>query len=495
MEKTNILFITSDQHRADAMGIAGHPVVQTPNIDQLGYEGVNFTQAYSDCPVCIPARTTIITGRQAHHNGIPEYAAHRRVDRHRDHFLGSLLTKAGYQTELIGKTHWHTEPHFRAGFEHITWQALMRKEQFKKLGKTAGDLGVGFNELSTSESHLPSELQLSGWSCERAVEFLQLRDRQQPFFLWLSLQDPHPPLTIHEPYFSMYDEDDIPGEAKADWSEDPEKCPRTHFKQQKLMKTQQMSPRQLKKTKSVYYGMITHMDHQIGRVFGTLQYQKDWENTLIIYTSDHGEFLGDHGAGKKTSYCEASARVPFLVRFPKAWKEHFPKMVGTENRALVELADLLPFFCEVAGVRTPNDVDGKSLMPLLTGEKKEIRESLHGQIYDSHMWKDSHYKYLYHADDGSELLFPANDKNDTAPVALRGPFGAEGDLAVLDQYKRAFTEHLKAEGHEHFDTEKGEPVNQKLEKPSEREALSANGGGHAAIGWTEYDLPGKQELH
>lgn len=491
-KRPNILLITSDQHRADALGAAGHGTVQTSNLDQLAYEGVIFDRAYSDCPVCIPARTTMITGRQAHRNGIPRYAEHERVARDREDFLGSRMTAAGYQTELVGKTHWHCEPSFRAGFEHITWQALMRKKHVRQ-GKSAGVLGLGFNGFSTALSPVAPEDTLTGWTIERSVEFMQLRDRTQPFFLWVSLQDPHPPFTAPEPYFSLYDGQD-PDPVTSEWSGD-ETCPRTHYIQKMGMKTHLMSPKQLAKSRSVYYGMVTFMDHQLGRLIGTMQYQGDWDNTLVIYTSDHGEFLGDHGTGKKNSFCECSARVPFIVRFPKTWRDRpeIRELLGTRSDALVELSDLLPTLCDLAGAELPPDLDGQSLMPLLGGRGSFDRDFLHGHIDDSHMYKDGDYKYLYFADDGSEQLFRADDKDDRAPVAQRGAWGVKGDEGLLNWYREKLTAHLREEGHEHV-TEGG-LLNRNRPLPSEREALAATQIGHGALGWSEFQLDGLQGLN
>ncbi|MBD3331449.1 sulfatase-like hydrolase/transferase, partial [candidate division GN15 bacterium] len=115
----NILLITSDQHRGDCLGSAGHSCIRTPHLDRLSYAGVRFPNAYSNCPVCVPARTAIITGRDARSNGCPSYRDSYRVDRPRESFLGSVITAAGYQTCLLGKTHWHTPISFRAGFETL----------------------------------------------------------------------------------------------------------------------------------------------------------------------------------------------------------------------------------------------------------------------------------------------------------------------------------------------------------------------------------------
>jgi arylsulfatase len=496
MNRPNILLITSDQHRADSLSCYGHPVVHTPHLDQLAYEGLHFDAAYSDCPVCIPARTTMITGRRAYTNGITSYAEHERVKRNREDFLGSLVTRAGYQTQLIGKTHWHTEPYFRGGFESVIWQALMRKEHHQKLKKPVGQFGIGFNELTPGLSDIPPELQLSGWATERAVEFLQLRDRDIPFFLWVSYQDPHPPLIIHEPYYSMYDNCPIPDPVESEWSKDRTLCPRTHLIKQGMMKPDKMPPAQLRKARSVYYGMISHMDHQIGRLLGTLQYLGDMDNTLIIYTSDHGEFLGDHGAGKKNSFMNASSRLPFIISPPQTWRNEpgIREQLGTSTNALVELADLLPTICRAAEAPIPADIDGKSIIPILTGEVKKIKNSIHGHTDDTHMFRDSLYKYIYFTDDGTEMLFDVNDVEDKYAVAVRNPETVTGDTKLLDTYRDLFVKQLEEDRHPDLLSD-GSLRNQKLPKPSKREALMMSSQGVRALGWTEFNLRNIQPLH
>ncbi len=167
MKKPNILFVTTDQQRADSLGCEGHPCVRTPHLDLLAAEGVRFTQAYSDCPVCIPARTTLVTGLQSHRYGMPEYSESYRIERDRELFLGSLMTAAGYQTCLIGKSHWHTEPHFRGGFE--TWVRFegFERERREKVPRGAWP-GIGGNELSASLSPFPPELCTTNWAVTKA---------------------------------------------------------------------------------------------------------------------------------------------------------------------------------------------------------------------------------------------------------------------------------------------------------------------------------------
>lgn len=493
--RPNILLVTTDQQRPDTMSCAGHPCLYTPHLDQIADEGVRFQSAYSNCPVCIPARTTLITGREAHHNGVPSYSERSRIQRNRADFLGSLVTAAGYQTCLVGKTHWHTEPQFRAGFETVVWGHLMRKQMIRELGQPISADGVGFNEITPHLSPRPAEFSNTGWLIERAVEFLQLRDRDQPFFLWVSIQDPHPPFSVHEPFFSMYDDADIPEPVVADWSSSSESTPRSHYLKQGHSKIGRMPPERLRKARSVYYGMISHIDQQLGRLIGTLMSRGDWDDTLMIYTSDHGEMLGDHGTRAKSSFLDAAARIPFLVRAPKTWRDEpaVAGRLGSTSDSLVGLEDILPTVCDVAGARVPSDIDGASLLPLIgvgSGELAEDgasdRHYLHGQIDTSHMYRDADYKYLYFTDDGSELLFATDDTSDMNPLAIKTPETSWGDKALIAEYRELLLQHLRAEGHD--DASENGLRNDGAAKPIARQVGWINSSGYAALGGNEYPL-------
>lgn len=440
MARPNLLLITTDQQRADCVGYAGHPCVRTPHLDMLAKEACTFSRAYVDCPVCIPARTTLITGRQAHRYGCPSFQPKFRVDHPREDYLGSLLTAAGYQTCLIGKSHWHTEPTFNAGFEQWYSFGRLRRERSRHLPEQPSP-GIGFNELTPALGTEPTEWQSSTWAITEALEFLQARDRSRPFCLWVSLIDPHPPNVIHEPFFSLYDHDTIPEPITAAWSNEealPYALERLRIGNDHARPTANA----IRKARGVYYGMITHIDHQLGRLFGGLMRAGLWQDTAIAFSSDHGEMLFDHGFGFKGNLLEPSARVPLLMRLP----HDFGGPRGQTNDSLVQWADLLPTLCELADARSPKNLDGQSLLPLLSGDAPQLRDTLHGQIDNQHAFFEGPHKYLYFADDGRELVFNVEtdplDQNDLA-----------SDTELTARLRTAFIEHLRAETHEHLSTD------------------------------------------
>ncbi len=433
-KKPNIIFITSDQHRGDTMGCMGHPCIRTPHLDMLAKQGILFTNAYTDSPVCIPARTTMITGIQSHIYGESRYAAEYKIKRSREKFLGSLMTQAGYQTQLIGKSHWHTNPSFRAGFEGWTRLRSINREIIKKRGYLGAQMhGIGGNEFTPALSDLPSELYTTNWLTDKCINFLEDREIEQPLFLWASYQCPHPPSVIHEPYYSMYDNENIPEPAQADWAE-KDKGP-YGFEMIRIGNAHEhMNKNTLKKARGVYYGMITNLDHQLGRLFSALRRNGLWENTIIIYTSDHGDMLGDYGTFFKSTFLEGAAHLPFIIRFP----ESMNMKRNTHSDSIIQLADLLPTFCDLADINPPDDITGKSLVPLFSHKKKKVRDDLHTQIGHQHMLFDGHYKYIYFAEDGRELLF------DKSTDAL-DEHNLSDNKSLVEPMRKRFIEHLKQE--------------------------------------------------
>lgn len=459
MKKINILFITTDQQRPE-FGLTGHPCLRTPHLDALSTEGVVFNQAYTDCPVCIPARTTMITGIQSHIYGMPNYAANHRINRDREKFLGSLMTKAGYQTRLIGKTHWHTDKDFRAGFETLLGNKVRERERDRKYGYIPSH-GIGANDITPMRNNGPDDANEIDWCVQKSIDFLNdERDSSQPFFLWTSMVSPHPANSVKEPYYSMYDDEDIPEPVFPEWAED-ETCPYSIQAIRIGNSFKTMTGKAKRKARGVYYGMITQIDHQLGRLFGALIRNGLWDNTIIIFTTDHGEMLFDYGTCFKATFLEPSARLPFMVRLPKSLNP----LQNKQSNALVELADLLPTFCDIAGIEPPDDVTGKSIIPIMTREKEKVRDNLHGQIDNSHMFHTGKYKYLYFADDGKELLF--DKEND-----LMDEHNLADNADLINPIREEFIQHLKNENHEHLKNGKLLNLNKKIKEKDYTNVIS-----------------------
>jgi arylsulfatase A-like enzyme len=395
---------------------------------------------------------------------MPAFKKAYRIDRDRDRFLGSLMTRAGYQTQIVGKTHWHTDETFRAGFEGVYDMKRIRELCLKRTDIPLRPEGLGVNEMYPALSYLPPHIYETNLITDQCIDFLNHRDETQPFLLWASYQDPHPPNIIHEPYYSMYDTEEIPEAVMPDWVHSDD-CPAALYMHRMVWNEPGMSPVELRKARGVYYGKITNLDHQLGRIFGWLKVNQLFDKTLILYSSDHGEHLGDAGDIGKSTLLESSASIPLIIKPPRSWNLE----PGRVTDALVGWADLLPTFCEAVGMDAPSDITGKSLLPIIKGERNRVREYFHGQIENQHMLHDGEYKYLYFADDGKVLLFAAEDREDRHNLT-----GEKRD--VQTRMRNKLIRHLEEESHEHVSN--GELINLCVKIPSDAELK-----GREASGW------------
>jgi arylsulfatase A-like enzyme len=341
---------------------------------------------------------------------MPRYADHFRLERPRGQLLGGLMTAAGYQTVLIGKRHWHRDPTDTGGFENVVPIERCKRQQSLAMGGWGHPCGFGGNELSVSDSPLPRELYSTNWCVDRCCEVLSERDRTRPLFLWCSLTDPHPPLSIHEPYYSMYRHADMPKPVIGDWV-NADACPFPH-RRHALAWGGRHPPEGLRDAAAVYAGMITNLDHQLGRLFGMVQKLGLWDDCLVIYASDHGEMLGDHGDAGKSSFYRSASDIPMIIRPPRPWMTEPDR----ESAALVGLCDLLPTIAASGGATAPGDVDGCDLGPLLRGEAESVRDIFVGAIDGRYLVDDGAHRWLYHVCGGSEQLFSAGDRHEEHPL-------------------------------------------------------------------------------
>ena len=392
----NVLLITADQFRADSMAVAGHPLVKTPNLDQLAQEGVRFAQHYSQIPPCGPARTSLLTGMYAMNhrsvqNGIP-------LDGSFTNLAEMARTKA-YVPWLIGYTDTTLDPRrfhpndprvatyeqllpgielFSQGSEECStdpaWWAQLRelgyacwndpfrqKPEFAAAGRDKGP--------TYAPTIVTSEHGLTGFTADQALRFFR-QYAGRPWFLHLSFQRPHPPLIVAEPYHDLYRLEDVP-DFRALKSRDDERAthPFMPFRLERL----EMNPklpqdirhpndsRAWRQARATYYGLITELDHNIGRLFAALKEQRVYDETLIVFTSDHGEMLGDHWCWGKETPFDAAVRVPMIVKSPLA----APGARGRVVEAFTEHVDVMPTVLDHLGAEIPLQCDGRSLRTFL----------------------------------------------------------------------------------------------------------------------------------
>ncbi len=439
MEKPNIVLITTDQMRADLMGCSNHPVVQTPHLDFLAKRGVYFEQAYSTTPVCIPARATIMTGLEGHTLGLTTYVEGYEIPVQET--LPRQLREAGYETRVVGKMHTYPE---RC---HYGFDSMLLCEEGRRLGQAEGKNrgyddyenwlaeqgypgqafthGIANNEYTISPWHLPDHLHPTEWIANESCKAIKRRDWTRPLFLWASFTAPHPPLTPLMRDLYMYENDDIPEPTIGDWAD------RHSVYHQRNLAWFGDEPRSRKQQKLAYkgfYALITQVDRAINRILGTLREEGLAKNTWIIFTSDHGDNMGDHHLWIKMSFTQGACRIPMIITPPT--RGDLDQLVAPEwlpgqvSQATVGLQDLLPTCLDIAGIPIPEKLDGKSMLPLVLNPKAKIRDEILGEFGPigkrSLMLTGGTWKYIWFEEDGEELLFhiakDTNEKNDLSRI-------------------------------------------------------------------------------
>jgi len=410
-DRPNLLLLMADQFRGDCVGADGNPAIRTPNLDRLAREGVRFRCAYTAAPSCTPARAGLLTGLAPWHHGMLGYG--RVGDAYRNE-LPRMVREAGYHTLGIGKMHWFPQRHPH-GFHQTLVDESGRAEtkgfvsDYRRwFREQAPDLnpdatGIGWNEYQAKPYALPERLHPTRWTGDRAVEFLEGYDRPEPWLLKVSFARPHSPYDAPKRFFEMYDGADLPKAVVGDWAERHAQPGR---KPSRSTWRGDLGAEQVRRSRQGYYGSVTFIDEQVGRVLGALEKRGWLDQTLILFTADHGDMLGDHHLWRKTYAYEGSARIPMLLRWPAS-------MAAERGRVLrqpVELRDILPTLLDAAGaLDDASRFDGRSLLPLVRGRTEGWRPWIdmeHDVCYDrTNHWNaltDGRAKYIYHAFDGRE---------------------------------------------------------------------------------------------
>lgn len=448
-KRPNILFITTDQQRGDCLGSDGHPVLQTPYLDEIAERGARFTSAYSSVPSCTPARAAMLTGMDQWNHG-------RLTMRGADPLeypatLPGELANAGYHTQAVGKMHFAPQRRLY-GFHN-----MVLDESGRRFGNFVSDYHVWFDKHKEGEygyrdhsidwnswmgrpSHLPEHLHPTHWTATEGINFLDRRDPTKPFFLWLSFARPHSPYDAPQAYWDMYiNNDKVPKAAVGDWAAPFDRrvadvnAPWSH-----------RSDDEIQQARAGYYGNITFIDHQIGRVLYELRRHDPaaYKNTIIVFTSDHGDMMGDHHHWRKTYGYEGSARVPFVVAFPESWDMPTGQVID----APIESRDIMPTLLDAAGVDIPDSVDGESLLKLFRGERDGWREFVQGEhttCYSKEQGMqyvtDGKEKYIWFHHTGREQFFnlvddPLECRDLSADAAWQERIGVwRGRLAEINE--------------------------------------------------------------
>lgn len=375
----NVLFVTLDQFRADTYGAAGHPVVSTPTLDRIAREGVRLSRHFSQAAPCAPGRAALYTGMYQMNNrvvanGTPLAAG---LDN-----LALVARRAGFDPTLFGYTDQGLDPNaadgpddprldyydgvlpgFSVGLylpeSQAGWIQYLRAKGF--------DVPSGWAPALRGEPDRPAEDSLSGFLTTRFVEWL---DRQESgWFAHLSYLRPHPPYAAAGEYSRLYDPADAPTPIAP--VDEAHRHPLHEFALTYHASAAPTDPGAMRRLIAQYYGMISEVDAQLGRAVAAIEARGEWDDTLVVVTSDHGEQLGDHGLLEKLGFFPQSYHIIGLWRDPRR------RDGGSRVDAFTENVDLLPTLAESLGLGPPAQCDGRSLVPLLSGDSSGWRTSAH----------------------------------------------------------------------------------------------------------------------
>ena len=451
--RPNILLFFTDQQRGDTIHAGGNPVIKTPNLDRLCDEGVQFQHAYTASPVCVSARCSLIHGQYCHTTGCFDNGFPMPTDRPT---LMSALAEAGYRTHGIGKMHFSPDSQARRGF-----QSRDRAEELR--GSMAGDDYLEFlHAHGGSHIHdphglrgemyyipqpaqMPAELHATNWVGDRTVEFIREASGDQPFFLFSSFIHPHPPFSPPTPWTKLYRAPlmplpKCPPDSEALWTWYNRHQNRYKYRDQGI------DQNLLRNQKAFYYACISFIDYQVGRALAALEETGRLDDTLILFTSDHGELLGDYNCFGKRSFLDSAARIPLIARYPGRFAK------GEACARVANTVDVMPTCLAAAEAQVP-DQDGVDLAELAGGgcdrsfvisELQSGNRAMYGII-------DERWKYLYSAPDDREFLFDrVNDPDETrdrAGLCLCEESLKETRQALIDYYKSVgFTAPLDGDG-------------------------------------------------
>lgn len=444
--RPNILLITTDQQRFETLGCNGSDFVKTPNIDGLASQGVNFSHAYCNNPVCIPSRACIQTGRYTHQHGV-RYMENRVNDTPGlpwwEKTFMERLQDGGYDTGGFGKLHMFPE----RGFNQSKLTNGQGLRWIKPYGSQFGPAQLGDDyaywlenknpgayekiydqrrtkEYQTYKTAVTSVLEYNEtvdyWAMENTRDFI-IQERDSPFFAWLGFCNPHGPIDAPGDYARMYDPSEIILSEK--YLNRPDK-------------TKGSSEEILRRRIAHYYGLCTMIDDLCKEVFDVLKGSGQWDNTLILYTSDHGEMMGDLGTFGKGNFFEAVINIPLIIKAPNSAEQN-------NVSGLTELIDLAPTILEYAKLPIAKTIEGKSLQPILRGDGNGKEQILceylthdgkgHGKCI-----RTERYKYaLWLPDENEELYDLEND-----PLEWHNLAEDEKYFSELAQMRKRLARHL-----------------------------------------------------
>jgi len=395
-EKPNILWIMTDDERPDAIGAYGAPWAQTPIIDKLAATGVRFQNAIATTPVCMPVRMSMLTGRYGHNTGIMSNRGRLKIDFEP---LTLQFEKAGYQVANFGKLHGNMNSAFPirgpkptyGGPASSPWKL---KDQFDP--NKFNVINLPYFVIVSGTYPLPQDQTEAGITTQQALEFIDTKLRE-PFFLRVSYIAPHSPVLAPKPYDTLINPQDIKLQlptlaelaSKPQWEQRLRRWVGSDGK---------LTDQQIRQSWATYYGLASFVDKEMGRVIKALDQKGLLANTIIVFISDQGVAMGEHGFYMKRNFYEETLKIPFII----SWPGNNPARRVIDEQ--IEIIDLLPTLLDMVGEPVPEGIDGKSAWPLIQGKTAQFREYTFSEI--DHL--TSQYNHL-RIDSGRRVMVRTNE--------------------------------------------------------------------------------------
>ncbi|MBD3308499.1 sulfatase-like hydrolase/transferase, partial [candidate division KSB3 bacterium] len=441
---TNILFITTDQQRQDSLPCYGLDFMQTPALDRLAHEGIVFDTCVSPSPVCQPARASFTIGQYPHVHGVPDNFRWIRPD---SPTIARLFNQAGWHTAAIGKMHYHPWDN-PEGFQyrviaedkrHIFrpdhWTHYLEQHGYSR-DHPAMIPGYA-DHLGAVVSPLPEALHIDSFLGDEAVRWIETLG-EQPFFGWISFNSPHDPYDPPESLADLYQDAPIP-EAVGSVDELADKPPyqrniSSFYKKNLLYLTDysHMTAEQIRRMRAYYLATVTLVDKQIAKILHALEAKHLLDSTLIVFSSDHGDHLGDHGLPFKSTYYESALMVPLIMRGPGL-------PAGTRCASAINWIDLHATFLALAGIEIPDHVQGADMRELLHSPEKSLNTEAYSELLGSAMVRTPTHKLVL-CDDGTGELYDLQER----PLEVHNHFNDPRYREIQDELTSKLLQHLLA---------------------------------------------------
>lgn len=389
--RKNVMMICTDHWSSGLLGCAGRHDIMTPTLDYLAENGIRFENCYSECPVCIPARRTLMTGLSPRSHGDRVYSDHMEMPDVPT--LAQTFHENGYQTMAVGKLHVYPQRN-RIGFDDV----ILAEEGRYELGAVDdyqiwlgehGYLGqefmhgMGNNTYYTRPWHLADQAHPTNWVTMEMMHQIKRKDPTRPFFFYCSYQFPHPPLVPLQTFWDMYQEDELEEPLTQDWLDN------SYIFKAMCEQARIYTEKEKKRARRAFFAQCTHIDYQIRLLIGTLRESSLLDDTILVFTSDHGDMLFDHQMVAKRCFYEGASCVP-LILSGKPLMDYR----GTVEKKLAGVGDIMPTLLDLCGIQIPDTVEG---IPLLTDQTHEY---LYGEVSEgdkaTRMIRWSDYKLIYY---------------------------------------------------------------------------------------------------